>query len=194
MAENKKSFVLYTENKELFDSLTNEQAGILIKHIFSYVNDENPVIDDKLINIAFLPIKQNLKRDLKKWENIKTVRSESGKLGGRPKKQTKAKEANALLEKQTKAKKAVNVNDNVNDNVINKTKLDLVIDDFEKMRKTLKKPLTDAAKIIMLKKLEILSKGNEDIKIQILEQSIFNSWQGIFELKWNNNTKKLVMP
>jgi len=28
--------------KALFDKLPNDKAGELIKHIFSYVNDENP--------------------------------------------------------------------------------------------------------------------------------------------------------
>ena len=33
MAENKNSFVLYTDQKEIFDAINNEQAGKLIKHI-----------------------------------------------------------------------------------------------------------------------------------------------------------------
>ena len=78
MAEGKNSFVLYTENKEVFDCLTDEQAGKLIKHIFSYVNDENPILEDKFIEIGFIPIKQHLKRDLKKWEGIREKRSIAG--------------------------------------------------------------------------------------------------------------------
>ena len=51
MAEDKKGFVLYADQKLIFNDLTNEEAGILIKHIFSYVNDENPVLEDRLIDI-----------------------------------------------------------------------------------------------------------------------------------------------
>jgi len=132
MAKDKKSFILYTDIKATVDKLSNEYAGKLLKHILSYVNDENPTTDDLLLEIAFEPIKQQFKRDLLKWEDIKNKRSEAGKLGGRPKKQEKAKKANGFLEKQTKAKKAVNVNVNVNDNVnvngnvINKIKEELV--------------------------------------------------------------------
>ena len=71
MAENKKGFVLYADQKLIFDDLTNEEAGTLIKHIFSYVNDENPVLTDRLIDMAFKPIKLQLKRDLVKYETVR---------------------------------------------------------------------------------------------------------------------------
>ena len=35
------SFVLYTEQKAIFDKLTNEQAGKLIKAIYEYVEKTN---------------------------------------------------------------------------------------------------------------------------------------------------------
>ena len=54
--------------------------------------------------------------------------------------------------------------------------------DFVKMRKAIKKPLTDRALKGILNKLDKLSE-NEDIKIKILEQSIENCWAGVFELK-----------
>ena len=47
MAINKKGFILYADQKALFDQLTNDKAGELIKFIFSYVNDENPTTEDK---------------------------------------------------------------------------------------------------------------------------------------------------
>jgi hypothetical protein len=71
MAENKKGFVLYADQKLIFDDLTNDEAGILIKHIFSYVNDENPILENRLIDMAFKPIKLQLKRDLVKYEIVK---------------------------------------------------------------------------------------------------------------------------
>jgi len=119
MAEGKKSFVLYSDYKDVFSELSDKDAGQLIKHIFKYVNDENPVTENPLVKLSFIPIKNQLKRDLKDWENIREKRSEAGKLGGRPKNQTEAKEANAFSEKQTEAKKAVTVtvNDTVTDNV-----------------------------------------------------------------------------
>ena len=145
MAENKKSFILYIDLINTINQLPDEKAGALFKHILEYVNDNNPITDDLLLNIAFEPIKQQLKRDLIHWESIKHSRSESGKKGGRPKKQSKAKKPNALFEKQSKANKAVNdnvtvsVNDNVNkEKYISKIQekfyqsLILFINDFDK--------------------------------------------------------------
>jgi len=69
MAENKKGFILYADQIEIFKELSNEQAGKLIKHIYDYVNDKNPQTDDIIIKVAFSPIKSQLKRDLKKYED-----------------------------------------------------------------------------------------------------------------------------
>ncbi len=118
MAKDKKGFLLYADQKALFDKLPNDKAGELIKHIFAYVNDENPTTDDLLVDVAFEPIKTQLKRDLEQYEKTRKARSEAGKKGGRPK-QGKAKKANALFDKQIKAKKPDSVNDNVIDKDIN---------------------------------------------------------------------------
>ena len=109
--EGKKSFILYADLVYVADQLSNETKGILFQTILDYVNDRDPQPDDILIKIAFEPVKHHLKRDLKHWNEVKATRSKSGKLGGRPKKQTKAKKANAFFEKQTKPKKAVTVKD-----------------------------------------------------------------------------------
>lgn len=57
------------------------------------------------------------------------------------------------------------------------------IEDFIENRKALKKPMTDKAIELMLKKLNELSGGSTETSIKILEQSIRNGWIGIFELK-----------
>jgi hypothetical protein len=121
MAENKKSFIAYVDWGETFDSLPDDKAGQLVKHLFAYVNDKNPISDDILINAVFANIKQTLKRDLKKYEGIIVKRSESGKLGGvksgesRRSKQTKQVIKKRSKTKQNEANEAVN--DNVNDSV-----------------------------------------------------------------------------
>ena len=119
MAQGKKSFVLYCDLLHTIDKLPDDKAGQLFKHILAYVNDLNPLTDDLIINIAFEPIKQQLKRDLQKWETeIKPKRSEAGRLGGLKSAETrrskmKQNEANASIVKQSEANQAVNVNVNV---------------------------------------------------------------------------------
>lgn len=121
MAEDKKGFILYSDQKELFAQLPDELAGKLIKHIMAYVNDEDPVTDDMIINIAFTPIKLQLKRDLIKFEETKGRRSIAGKIGAEKRWQDMAKDSNRIngiandsKGKQAIAKIAVNVNGNVN--------------------------------------------------------------------------------
>jgi hypothetical protein len=123
MAENKKSFVLYTDSQGLVNQLPDEVAGRLLKHIYAYVNDENPVSDELLLNIAFEPIKMQLKRDLVKWENQIEQRKQAGKRSAEQRALTKFNERSIPLnEKQRNptVNDNVSVNVNVNDNVINK--------------------------------------------------------------------------
>ena len=107
MAEGKKSILFYVDWGETFNALTDEQAGKLVKHLCAYVNDENPETDDPLIKAVFVNIKQQLKRDLVKYEDKCLKNKENGKKGGRPKKETERliKKPNGLLENPTKAKK-----------------------------------------------------------------------------------------
>ena len=71
MAENKKSFLLYCDIIHTINKMPDDKAGELFKHILRYVNDEDPSTDDLIINLTFEPIKQQLKRDLSKYEGIR---------------------------------------------------------------------------------------------------------------------------
>ena len=123
MAKDKKSFILYVDQKDLWNKLPDEIAGKLIKHIYSYVSDENPTSKDLIIEIAFEPIKQQLKRDLKLFEEKRVKRSEAGKEGANKRWQPMAKDSNAI---SSIAKIAVN--DNVNVNVIDNINYQALLD------------------------------------------------------------------
>ena len=111
----KKSFLLYLDQQELFNKLPDEAAGKLIKHIFSYVNLENPIADDLLIDVAFSSIKQALKRDLEKWDAQLKQRSEAGKISAKKRANEKQRKATTVESRSTKSTDSVNVN--VNDSV-----------------------------------------------------------------------------
>ena len=81
MAEDKKSFVLYADLLKSIDHLTNEEKGVLFTHLLEYVNDKNPVLEDRLILTAWKPIELQLKRDLNKYEKTKEEKSISGRIG-----------------------------------------------------------------------------------------------------------------
>ncbi len=127
--ENKNSFVLYPDLIHTVSKLPDELAGRLFKVILEYVNDKNPDVDsmDLLVQVTFEPIRQQLKRDLKKWAEIREKRVEAGRSGGKKSGATRSKrskcltdeanEANASNSKQSQANEAVTVT--VTDNVIN---------------------------------------------------------------------------
>jgi hypothetical protein len=116
MAEGKKSILIYSDWKHTFEALTDAEAGQLIKHLLAYVNDENPKTDNRIVQIAFEPMKQHLKRDLVKYEQIKDKRSEAGKISAEKKKQNQQVLTSVESVQQTSTNSTVN--DNVNDNVI----------------------------------------------------------------------------
>jgi hypothetical protein len=77
MAKDKKGFILYCDVIHTVEKLTDEQAGKLFKHILKYVNDQEPIPEDIITEIAFEPIKQSLKRDLQKYEGIRLKNKEN---------------------------------------------------------------------------------------------------------------------
>lgn len=62
------------------------------------------------------------------------------------------------------------------------------VSDYIEMRKKIKAPLTDRAVDLMLTNLAIMSKDPAE-QIQILNQSIMNSWKGLFPLKQDQQKK-----
>ena len=196
MAENKKSFVLYSDQRTLIELLNNEQAGVLLKHIFAYVNDENPICTDQLINIAFEPIKQQFKRDLVKWNKTKEGRSIAGKASAEAKKLNKIQQTstnvNKVQQSSTKSTVNDNVNVNVNDNVIKdintfdfkKSCMSLgieldIINDWLLVRKGKKASNTKTAFDLIKSELSKTTlSANECIKI-----AVQNSWSG-FKSDW----------
>lgn len=86
-----------------------------------------------------------------------------------------------------------NVNNDNNDNNVNNKRrtvyypedevLDKAFKDYLSMRKAIKKPMTDRAIELSMSKLSKLSGNDNDLAVAILEQSVMNSWQGLFPLK-----------
>lgn len=108
---------------------------------------------------------------------------------------------------------SIPINNTINNNTINKSKkergvvsfdsmisaytdnaeLKADLAEFIKMRKLIRKPLTNRALELTLKDLDRL--GSSDcVKSQILQQSIKNSWQGVFPLKQDGESVSVLDP
>lgn len=114
---------------------------------------------------------------------------------------------NTPMEEKVKDNNTIINNTSNNKKEKRKTEFDLLIEgytedlqlrntiyEFLKMRKAIKAPMTSNALKLMLNKLDRLAPKDIhcDLRISILEQSIMNSWKGIFELK--EELKKKVVP
>lgn len=84
--------------------------------------------------------------------------------------------------KERKAAKQTSYDDIINENVYSE-EVKAALYEFIKMRKLIKKPLTDYALKRLIKKLLKLSEGDIEKAIKILDTSTMNNWQDIYELK-----------
>lgn len=213
MAENKKSFVLYSDLISVVKKLVEQDranktnySGELFLLILEYVNDLNPVPIDFIVEMAFEPIKLQLKRDLMKYEVIKEKRSKAGQKSAEMKKLNSTNSTSVESVEQTPTNSTVNVTDNVtvndtvNDNDIlleketksknfdfRKKLIDFgfkekLIDDWLKVRKTKKATNTETA---FNKFVAEVQKSNKDPN-DVLEICISKDWKG-FQAEWLNN-------
>ena len=178
MAKDKNSFVLYCDLIHTVRKLRKEDAGDLFLHILEYVNDNNPTTDNPIVDIAFEPIKQSLKRDLKKYEERAERSRENGKKGGRPK---KPKKPSGLIQNPTEPKKPDSVSDSVSVNVDKQVIFNRWID----YRKEIKKPIKAESTLNNLVK-KFNNKPIEEVEY-VVNASIENGWQGLF---WDRYTPK----
>lgn len=206
MAENKKSFVLYTDSKGLIDQLPDEIAGRLFKHIFAYVNDENPISEELILNIAFEPIKNQLKRDLVKWSNQTDQRRQAGLKSAEIRKRNATSVNERSISSTDNVNVSVSVNDSVSDNVTDsvillkketksifsfeRSLLDYgfdrqLVEDWLKVRKTKKATNTETAFKNFIAELEQRTCNINEV----LEICVEKSWSG-FKWSWIDNLKQ----
>lgn len=185
MAKDKRSVIIYTDWISTFEELEDDEAGRLIKHFFRYVNDMNPDPPDRITRLLFEPIKQTLKRDLKKYEGKRLKNKENAKM------RWDKKNATACDRIKSDANHADSDSVIVSDSVIDNDIIN-IWDRWKKYKreefnfKYKSKVSEDAAK----KELMKLSGGDLDLALKIIEQSISKGWKGFFKLDNNGSNKK----
>lgn len=115
--------------------------------------------------------------------------------------------ASQVTEKQSKPKRkntsktyvkhmeSVDEKENVNETVIeNKTELEKAFDEWVAMRKKMKDGITERAIELGKTELRKLSGGSEQTAIEIINQSILNSWKGFFPLKQQHGNNQKGQP
>lgn len=204
---NNDSFVFYRTYLESIEEFEDDKTKCeIFELICNYAL--NGEIDESKSNISksiFKAHKKNIENSIeRRFRNIA-----NGSKGGAPKgshnnpngRRGKEETSNRELTENLATSNLnvnVNVNDNVNVNANDNVNVNLfenypsefikTFNEFEKMRKKIKKPLTEKAKELTLKKLKELSNGDINYQIECLNQSIANCYQGVFPLKnYSNN-------
>lgn len=94
------SFIFYTEYAEVLNTLTAEQAGLLVRAMVDYSRDDEPDLTDPVVKAVFMTIKPRMDKDREKWEAEVERRREAGRKGG----QAKAENAKRKQEAPSSAK------------------------------------------------------------------------------------------
>lgn len=163
----------------------------------SQLTDRFISVNDRFISVNFLD------EQLEEARHISKTNSKNGSLGGRPKaNKTLDKKPNAnrtLTElKAKKSKEEEELNKNKNKPLPLELNFDFMddrftvaMDDFLKHRIAIGKPIERQQSLeATYKGLVRLSKNESKIAEQIVEQSIANNWQGLFELKGEDRKVK----
>ena len=208
MADNKKSFVLYCDLVHVIRKLIEQDrkentnySGELFLHILEYVNDENPFPINFIVDMAFEPIKQQLKRDLKRYEVKQTQRIEAGRRSAEQRKVNEELRNSTTVNDRSVSSTVngnvnVNGNGNVNDNVnviLNKDIGDEIIipkktwkNDFEIYKENVRNGYREIMEDEAWFKKQSEFYPNVNI-LKSIEKSCVNFW--ITEAGWKNKKK-----
>ncbi len=147
----------------------------------------------KLINNSNnLKDKESKKEESNNTQNQQVEISEELKQMQKEIEQLKAENEKLKTKKERKPKKKTKSYDEQITEYTENEELQNALKAFVQMRSFIKKPMTEYALKLMLKKLDELG-SNDTTKIAILNQSITHNWQGIFPLK-NEYTNQEKQP
>ncbi len=168
MASDKTSFILYSDLisvvkkivlKDREDNTNN--SGELFLHILEYVNDNEPIPVNFIVEMVFEPIKLTLKRDLKKFEFYIEKQKSNGAKGGRPKKATETLITQPFISEPKKADSvSVSVSDTVSESV-NVNEKSISNSSFKKILEKDQNKIKDYALEFKMTPEEVIIKLNE---------------------------------
>lgn len=166
-----------SQNRYKETNFLEDKALLTIKDNKAYTlsGSGNVIEDENLIEYS----KRQTKTDKRRYKDVTKTLLEENSI------EENSIEENRIEEKsiEKKSKSVYFSNDEL---------LDSTFKDYIKMRKTIKAPMSDRAIELAMNKLEKLAGTDNDLAIEILNQSILNSWKGLFPLKDNKQNKKEI--
>lgn len=176
------------------DSLDNGEKGCYAsnEHLAEFCQCSKTKVSTairKLIDCGYIYVqnfdgrKRELKSRLSNFErqNIKNFKADIQNLKESNTDNNTVNNTNNTLSKKERKSKSKSYDEQISEYTQNED-LQNALKAFLQMRSFIKKPITEYALKLMLKKLDEIG-NTDDTKIAILNQSITNNWQGIFPLK-----------
>lgn len=176
------------------DSLDNGEKGCYAsnEHLAEFCQCSKTKVSTaikKLIDCGYIYVqnfdgrKRELKSRLSNFErqNIKNCKADIQNLKESNTDNNTVNNTNNTLSKKERKSKSKSYDEQIAEYTGNED-LQNALKAFLQMRSFIKKPMTEYALKLMLKKLDDIG-NTDDAKIAILNQSITNNWQGIFPLK-----------
>ena len=177
----RKSFIIHKDSLDILDQLNDEQAGKLFKAIFHYQKTGDFDKLDQFTKIILTPFISQFKRDEDKWLNV--VERNKANIAKRWNKEDTTGKTGIPNDTKNTDSDSKSDSDNKNKKKYPDFIKDDLFDGFIEMRKKIKKPLTEKAQELIIKKLSDLEAKQSGFANKALENSIENSWQGVFEPK-----------
>ena len=173
---------IYFDFLNSIEPLDDAERGRLFTAILRYASTgELPNLEGNE-RFIFPTAKAMIDRDQEQYKKTCAARAEYGQRGGLAK-ASKSKQKVAKRSKSSQEKEEEKEEEKEKDKYIKATPFEIALDEFRQYRKEKRNPLGEIAEKKLLKELDRLSGGNEETKIQILDQSIRNGWAGVFELR-----------
>lgn len=174
------------------DSLDNGERGCFASnaHIADFCQCSETKVStaiSKLIDCGYLYVQKfdgrqrELKSCLSKFER-QTLKNCKADIKNLKDSNTVNNTDNNTEKKERKKDTSHTSYDSIIDGFTNNAELKTAIVEFVKMRKLAKKPMTDRALSLLLRRLQTLS-TDESEQIEIINQSIVGNWQSVYPLK-----------
>ena len=188
---------IFVDDLERYQKLSDAEYGRLVRAGLTYrATFAEPSLSGRE-SLMWDGMKLDIDRDIKRYENLKTVRTEASQkaVAAKAAKRTKRNQtlANVTKRNQTLPNDTdidtdidIDIGKDIDGNVSLTeshragAELENAIDEFISYRKKLKKPMTDRAVSMLKTRLEKLAPGNDQLKIQLLETSIYKGWLDVY--------------
>lgn len=194
----KSNYIIHDDSLDVLEGMTDEQVGKLFRKIRDYHKQEWYVSHDPIVDICYITFKNQFDRDEKKYEK-KCEKNRENVEKRRKEKQKKLIQTNTneYDRIQTNTNYTDNDNDNEKDNDNDNEKIysftnwddeiKKTVLDFIAFRKEIKKPITDRWLVAMFNKINKFcewydNKWKKEYKISVIQRSIINNWQWVFDL------------